>query len=52
MKEYWIKISFAVDARDEDEAREIAQKAREAIERYERQPYVVRDLETDSIVEA
>jgi hypothetical protein len=52
MKEYWIKIAFAVDARDEDEAREIAAKCREAIEKYHGQPYAVRDLETDTIREA
>lgn len=44
MREYDIIVRFVVDARDHDEAVEIAKAAREAIERF---PYRVRDLESD-----
>jgi len=43
MREYSIHINFTVDARDYDEAIEIAKAARKAVEDCE---YKVRDVET------
>jgi hypothetical protein len=48
MKEYVLQIHFVVDARDEEEAIEIAKAARRAVQGIE---YKVRDVETYKIEE-
>ncbi len=49
MREYAITVSFVVDARDHDEAVEIAKAVRSAVE--QESGYVVRDVETQRIEE-
>lgn len=51
MKTYRIMVSYRVDARDEDEAREIAKVVARAVEGRASHPYLVREAETVSVEE-
>lgn len=52
MKDYWVSMSFMVEALDYDEAVEIAKAVRKAIEdKHAAHGYKLRDVTTDTIEE-